>query len=189
MEPFIAVTRLVVSLLEHQKNRGYGAAQKTGLQMSLADANDYHVILHADGQYAPEELPDVLAPLLSGSADVVIGSKFLKGHVLRQGMPFFRMVGIRLIDRLENLVYGMKGLEFHSGYMAYSAAALRCVPFLSLTDGFHFDGEMVVVAARAGLRIQRVPISTCYGDSVSSLKVLPYLGEVLRSIVRNARRK
>lgn len=189
LEQLNAATCLAVSVLDHRRNRGYGAAQKTGLEASLRDGNEYHVILHADGQYAPEELPEVLAPLLDGSTDVVIGSKFARGQVLRQGMPLSRMVGIRLLDRVENLVYGLKGLEFHSGYMAYSSAALRRISFASLTDGFHFDGEMVVTTARAGLRVVRVPISTHYGDSYSSLKVPAYLWEVLWSVVRNVRGK
>ncbi len=176
-------------VLVHPTNRGYGAAQKTGLTASLDDGNDLHVLVHADGQYAPEELPAILAPLNAGAADVVIGSKFARGGVLRQGMPLSRMIGIRLLDRLENAVHGLKGLEFHSGYMAYSTAVLRRVPVGSLTDGFHFDGEMVVSSSRAGFRATLVPISTCYSGTVSSLRAAPYLREVFRSILRHVRNR
>ncbi len=167
--------------LAHPTNRGYGAAQKTGLEASLNHKNGCHVILHADGQYAPEELGTLLQPLLVGRADVVIGSKFLRGKVLRQGMPVSRAVGIRLCDLVENRILGLRGLEFHSGYMAYTSKALRDIPFHTLTDRFHFDGEMVLSAAHGGLRIEKVPISTWYGAGTSSLRVLPYLKELVET--------
>ena len=66
----------------------------------------------------------------------------------------------------------------------YNSRALESIPFASLTSGFHFDGEMVLSAARAGLRIQRVPISTSYGGDTSSLSPLPYLHEVAGTVVR-----
>lgn len=176
--------RLRVVLLRHDTNRGYGAAQKTGWAASVAAGNSLHVLLHSDGQYAPEELPRMLAPLLDGDAQVVIGSKFLGGAVLRQGMPLSRMLGIRLFDALENRVYGLRGLEYHSGYMAYTTEVLRAVPLGRLTDRFHFDGEMVLSAAHLGFTVTRVPISTRYGGDTSSLAPLPYLADVLRAMRR-----
>jgi len=194
---------IAVTVLTHAFNRGYGAAIKTGLTAALrdmhaplgsevvgperaavGDGTDVLVVLHSDGQYAPEELEDVVAPLCSGQADVVIGSKFLKGEAVRQGMPVSRFLGIAILDRLANLLFRTRGLEFHSGYMAYTSEALSRIRFRHLTDGFHFDGEMVVSAARAGLRIVRVPISTNYSAGVSSLKPAPYLLDVLRTMVR-----
>jgi len=172
-----------VRVLRHERNRGYGAALKTGLAASCGDGNALHVILHADGQYAPEELPQMLAPLLAGRADVVIGSKFLGGNVLAQGMPLSRMLGIRFFDWLENLRFGTDDLEFHSGYMAYSSAALGKLPFARLTDRFHFDGQMVAAAARLGLRVERVPITTDYSAGTSSLAAGPYVREILGTIL------
>lgn len=179
-----APTEAPLTVLSHPCNRGYGAAQKTGLAASLADGNLAHVILHSDGQYAPEELPMLLAPIRAGTADVVVGSRFLWGSVLAQGMPLARMAGIRLFDALENLAFGLRGLEYHSGYMAYSGEALRRVRFDRLTDRFHFDGEMVLSAAKAGLRIILVPISTSYAPGSSSLHPLPYVREVLSAMLR-----
>ena len=118
---------------------------------------------------------------------MVIGSKFARGGVLRQGMPPARYVGIRLLDALENRLYGLRGLEFHSGYMAYTSAVLAAVPLTELTDGYHFDGELVRAAGRAGLRVVKVPIATRYGGDTTSLRPLPYLAEVARSIGRYLR--
>ena len=178
---------LPIELLSHPANRGYGAAQKTGLGRSLADGNLFHVLLHSDGQYAPEELPVVFAPLAAGRADVVIGSKFVgRGRFVRE-IPLPRLVGIVAIDWLENRVFGLKDMEFHSGYMGYSSAALEAVPLERLRDRFHFDGEMVLSTAHLGFAVERVPISATYGGTVSSLKPLPYLKEVLE-VLRTYRR-
>jgi glycosyltransferase involved in cell wall biosynthesis len=176
-------------VLVHAENRGYGAALKTGLAASLAEGNRAHVQLHSDGQYAPEELPSMLAPILQDRADVVIGSKFLLGHVLEQGMPLARMLGLRLADALENAVFGLEGLEYHSGYMAYSSAALERIPFETLTDKFHFDGQMVLSAGKASLAIARVPIRTSYAPGSSSLAPVPYLGEILATLLAYGRGK
>lgn len=178
---------LPVQLLRHDPNRGYGAAQKTGWGASLAAGNSLHVLLHSDGQYAPEELPRMIAPLLDDTAQVVIGSKFLGGKVLRQGMPLARMLGIRLLDALENRVFGLQGLEYHSGYMGYASAVLEAIPLQRLTDRFHFDGEMVLSAAHLGFAITRVPIATRYGDDTSSLAPLPYLADVIGAMGRYRR--
>jgi len=166
-----------LEILRHEANRGYGAAQKTGLGASLRAGAAGHVILHSDGQYAPEEINDVVAPIRSGHADVAIGSKFAKGSVLAQGMPFMRVVGIRFFDWLENRIFGLRNLEFHSGYMAYSTHALRSIDYADLTDRYHFDGEMVLCAAKTGLAIHKAPISTRYHTG-TSLKVLPYILEI-----------
>ncbi len=174
-----------ISLINHEKNQGYGASQKSGLIESLKMNNDYHVILHSDGQYAPEELPEISEPLLSGKADIVIGSKFLKGKVLEQGMPFFRYLGIKLIDQFENFLFHTKNLEFHSGYMAYSSTFLKELTFSDFTNNFHFDGEMVLTAARKSFKITKVPISTYYDSSISSLRIFPYLIEIFKSNLRN----
>ena len=173
-----------MTLLTHPQNRGYGAAQKTGLAASAGAGNDGHVILHSDGQYAPEELEVMLEPLRDRRADVVIGSKFKKGRVVSQGMPLPRMLGIRAADCLENRLLGVSGLEFHSGYMAYSAKALAAIPFTTLTDRFHFDGEMVLSAAKAGLKTEFVPISTSYAAGTSSLHPLPYLKELVSTVLK-----
>lgn len=176
--------QLAVILLTHPENRGYGAAQKTGLAASTRAGNQAHVILHSDGQYAPEELAKMLKPIRIGRAEVVIGSKFKRGKLLNQGMPLSRMLGIWAADGLENRLLGVSGLEFHSGYTAYSAGALATVPFDTLTDRFHFDGEMVLSAAKAGLGTELIPISTNYSEGTSSLQPLPYLKELVSTVLK-----
>lgn len=179
---------LDLRVLTHEKNRGYGAAQKTGLKAALELGCRAAVLLHSDGQYAPEELPAMVRPLLDGSADVCAGSRLLSGRALRQGMPLARYLANRWLTALENTVFGLDFAEYHSGYMAYSASALRLIKFETLTDKFHFDGEMLLCAGKLGLRVSQMPVSAYYGPGASSLSPLPYLAEIAGVLVRYLRR-
>jgi len=179
---------LDLEVLRHDANRGYGAAQKTGLRRALDLGCRFHALLHADGQYAPEELPAVVRPLIAGRADMVFGTRVGSGQALAQGMPRSRYLGNRAISLLENLVFGLHFVEYHAGYTAYSTLALRRIEFAGLTDRFHFDGEMLLCAGKLGLRVAEVPIATHYGPESSSLPALPYLWEIAGICGRYLRR-
>ena len=174
-----------IALIEHATNRGYAQAQKTGFTAALEAGADIVALLHADGQYAPELLPTLLRPLETGEADVVQGSRMLDPRgALRGGMPVYKFVANRVLSALENWVYGMKLAEYHSGYMLYSARTLRAIPFQRLSDTFHFDGEMLLMAHRKRLRIREIPIPTHYGDEKSHLKPIRYGLDVLTIMAR-----
>jgi glycosyltransferase involved in cell wall biosynthesis len=169
-----------IEVLFHEHNRGYGAAQKTGYRRALELGADIAAMLHADGQYAPEELPRLLEPLVNGSADLVLGSRMRSWRsALRGGMPKYKFVANICLTQLENLAYGLRFSEYHSGYMLYSRRALTVVPFEKLSDTFHFDGEMLLVGAKRGLRVADLPIPTHYGDEESHLQPIRYGFEVL----------
>lgn len=134
---------------------------------------DIAILLHADGQYAPEELEGLLEPLLKDECDMVQGGRILGGKALKGGMPLYKYLTIRLAAVIENLVYGMKMLEYHSGYMLYSRRALRTIPFEKLSNTFYFDGEMLFTAHSKGLRIKSLPVSTRYEKEIKS-RVKPF---------------
>lgn len=174
-------------ILRHPKNRGYGGAVKTLLAHALETGVDIAAIVHADGQYAPEKLPELSAPLRRGEADLVQGSRMLGGGALAGGMPFYKYAANRLLTAVENRAFGMRLAEFHSGYMLYSRRALETIPFARLSDSFDFDLEMLVCARILGLRIAEVAIPTRYADEVSHLKPVSYGLDVL-AVVRRYRR-
>jgi glycosyltransferase involved in cell wall biosynthesis len=176
-----------LTLLRHPQNRGYGGAVKTLLYHALETDAAMTVILHADGQYSPERLPELLAPLAAGTADLVQGSRMLGGGALAGGMPLYKYAANRLLTAIENRAFGMRMAEFHSGYMLYARVVLASVPFRRLSDSFDFDLEMLVCARILGLRIAEVAIPTIYADEVSHLKPIAYGWDVLR-IVRRFRR-
>jgi glycosyltransferase involved in cell wall biosynthesis len=174
-----------IKLLSHKKNRGYGAAQKTGFNEAVKSGADIAVLLHSDGQYAPELLLKLIKPLEEDKADVVQGSRILGREALKGGMPLHKYLGNRFLTSLENLAYGMKLAEYHSGYMLYSKKALTTIPFNRLSNTFHFDGEMLLMAHKKRLRILEVPIPTRYAKEKSYLNSITYGLDVLKIIIKN----
>jgi glycosyltransferase involved in cell wall biosynthesis len=177
-----------LDLVEHAQNRGYGGAAQTGLTRALELGADLVAWLHGDGQYAPESLPALLAPLDADQADIVQGSRFRGGGALRGGMPVYKYVANRGLTWMENRVFGLRLAEYHSGYMLYRRAALEAIPFRSFTTrGFVFDQEMLVAARILGLRVVDLPIPTRYAGERSYLRPIPYGIAVLKLIGRYLR--
>ena len=159
-----------ISAIHKSENEGYARAQKDGFAEALRRDAEIVVLLHSDGQYAPEILPQLLRPLEEGWADIVQGSRMLnKRDALKGGMPLYKFLANVGLSALENLVFGLNFAEYHSGYMLYSRKALEAIPFERLSDTFHFDGEMLFVGAKKGLRVKEIAIPTLYGDEVLSL--------------------
>lgn len=172
-----------IELLSHPENRGYGAAQKSAFDWTLANGGDVAVMLHSDGQYPPEFLLPMLEPFEKG-ADVVGGSRILYGDMRQGGMSRTRYYGTIWLNALENLIFRQRLTSYHSGYKAYSRRALEMIPYHDYSETFNFDSEMLVGAVRKELRIEEVPIPTIHGQGFSSLKPVPYGLSVLRTIVR-----
>jgi glycosyltransferase involved in cell wall biosynthesis len=174
-------------LLWHSANRGYGEAEKTLLRYALAEGAEVGILLHSDGQYSPEKIPDLLEPFDRGAADLVQGSRMLSGGALRGGMPFYKYLANKALTAVENRNFGMKLAEYHSGYMVYSRKAMETIPFEKLSNSFDFDLEMIVLAKLKGLRIAEIAIPTIYAGEVSHLNPIKYGFDVL-SVVRAYRR-
>jgi glycosyltransferase involved in cell wall biosynthesis len=160
--------------LTHSANKGYGGAVKTLLSYALKEKAEVVVVLHSDGQYSPEKIPELLRPFDLGEADMVQGSRMLDGGARRGGMPLYKFIANKSLTAIENWAFGMKLAEYHSGYMLYSRRALEAIPMGRLSDSFDFDLEMIVMARVKGLRIREVAIPTIYADEVSHLKPVQY---------------
>lgn len=185
----MALVKPNVRVIDHPKNMGYAQAQKTGFTYALEEGADLVALLHADGQYAPELLPKLLAPLENETADLVIGSRMLNGGALKGGMPLYKYIANKSLTTIENLAYGLRVSEYHSGYMLYSRHCLQTIPFQRLSDTFHFDGEMIMMAGKRKLRIAEIAIPTRYADEKSHLRPIKYGFDVLRIIWLNFRGK
>lgn len=180
-----------VKLVNHKVNKGYAQAQKTGFSTALSMGADIVVMLHSDGQYAPELLGKLIEPLEEHKADVVQGSRILGGEALKGGMPSYKFIGNRVSSFIENVVSGLRLSEYHSGYMLYNKRCLKTVPFGKLADKFHshkgtchYDGEMILLSHKYGLRIKEVPIPTRYAGEISHVNPYTYGFEVLNVIFR-----
>ena len=173
--------------LRHPANRGYGAAEKTLLDYAVAEDAEVAVLLHADGQYSPENLPDMLVSFDRDEADIVQGSRMANGGALRGGMPLYKFVANKALTGLANWAFAMRLSEYYSGYMAYNRRALLAIPYHRLGDSFHFDLQMLVMARVKQLRIRQVAIPTIYADEKSHLNPIKYGFDVL-SVIWNYRR-
>jgi glycosyltransferase involved in cell wall biosynthesis len=176
-------------VLRHQKNLGYGGNQKAGYRYFIDKGFDVVVLLHGDGQYAPEILAQMYEPIVNGDADAIFGSRMMPkyGGPTRGGMPFYKLVGNRVLTFLGNSVLGTHLSEFHSGYRAYSLDALRQVDFSNMTDEFHFDTEIIIKLHHQGFRILEIPIPTFYGWEICYVDGMKYARNVVRALYRYRR--
>jgi len=178
-----------LTVLKNAKNLGYGGNQKLGYQYFMDRGFDAVVLLHGDGQYAPEILDALYGPIVRGEADAVFGSRIMPdyGGPLKGGMPLYKYVGNRILTWFENRALGMHLTEFHSGYRAYSLEALRRIDFSRMTSSFHFDTEIIVKLHHQGFRIKEQAIPTYYGDEICYVNGVKYAFDVFRSVVRYRR--
>jgi glycosyltransferase involved in cell wall biosynthesis len=175
---------LPLEVIRHPHNLGYGGNQKAGYRWAIEQDLDIVVLLHGDGQYAPELLPEIVAPLERGECDAVFGSRMMtRGAARAGGMPLYKYLGNRVLTTVENSLTGMQLSEWHSGYRAYSVAALRDIPFEANADGFEFDTQIILQLTEAGKRIAEVPIPTYYGDEISYVNGVAYARDILRDVI------
>jgi len=179
-------TAFQLRLVERAKNGGYGAAMKDGLALSRASDPDVVACIHADGQYAPEVLPEMIEQLSRRRLDLLQGSRIAAGTALRGGMPLYKYVGNALLNLIENRTLGLSLTDYHSGYLVYGPRALS-LPFTNLSDSFDFDLEIIAAARAHGFSVGEAPIPTHYGDEVSHLNPITYGMRVLR-VMWNYRR-
>ena len=92
----------------------------------------------------------------------MLGSRLLVGNPVRQGMPRWKYFGNRFLTGLENLVFGLKLSEYHTGYRAYRREALESVNVEMNSDNFLFDQEIIAQFIESGLRISEVPVPARY---------------------------
>src|SRR5215471_17439261 len=184
----LKATRLLPKLqvLKHEKNLGYGWNQMAGYRYFIERGFDVVILLHGDGQYAPEILAHLYHPIVAGEADAVFGSRMMRtyGGPIKGGMPVYKYVGNRILTILENRALGMNLTEFHSGYRAYNLRALAQIDFSKMTRDFHFDTEIIIKLRHQGMRIREVPIPTYYGSELCYVDGLKYAADVMRAVRR-----
>ncbi|MCB1040399.1 MAG: methyltransferase domain-containing protein [Acidimicrobiales bacterium] len=176
---------LPLRIVKHPENLGYGGNQKWGYQWAIDHGWDIVVLLHGDGQYAPELLDQMVAPIERGDADAVFGSRIMhRGEARRGGMPAYKYLGNRILTTMQNKVVGTDLSEWHSGYRAYRVDALARLPLEKNSDGFNFDTEVIIQLHEAGMRIEEIPIPTYYGDEICYVNGLGYARDVTGDVVR-----
>lgn len=171
-------------IFQNTRNLGYGGNQKAGYNYVIKKGYDYVVLLHGDGQYAPESLPQLLEPALQEGAEVIFGSRMMSHRgALKGGMPLYKYVGNKILTAYENKMLKMNLSEFHSGYRVYSCKALSQIPYQLNTNDFHFDTEIIIQLKELGVKIKEIPIPTYYGDEICHVNGLKYAKNVALTVL------
>ena len=165
-------------VIYHAVNLGTGASEETGIRSALQLGADIIVTLDADGQHDPSEIPRLLEPILSGEADMVIGSRFLEPE---GPMPRTKRVGNSLLTRLTSILCGAEITDSQSGFRVLNRRAAESIS--GLPDGYSWASDMIAQVHRKRLRIREVPVRTIYdpyslskGTGIfDGLKILLYL--------------
>lgn len=156
-------------VIRHERNRGYGANQKTCYARALELGADIVIMLHPDYQYTPRLIPAMAEMIASGMFPAVLGSRILGGRALSGGMPVYKYVANRALTAFQNLCTGAKLSEYHTGYRAFSAELLRDLDFESNSDDFLFDNQVLAQIILRGDPIGEITCPTRYFDDASSI--------------------
>jgi glycosyltransferase involved in cell wall biosynthesis len=161
--------QLGVQTFVHDANYGYGRNQQTCYREALAAGADIVVMVHPDYQYTPLLVPAMAGMIASGVYDMVLASRILGRGALKGGMPLYKYVFNRLLTAFQNLFFGVKLSEYHTGFRAFSRELLQTLPLLENSDDFVFDNQMIAQAVMFGFQIGEISCPTKYFPEASSI--------------------
>lgn len=174
------------SVMKTPGNQGYGGNQKIGYTYAIQKGYDIVILLHGDGQYPPEFIPNIVAAYSDARVDAVFGSRMMRHYdALRGGMPFYKWIGNQVLTRIENLILGTRLSEFHSGYRSYKTEALKKIPFHLNSDGFHFDTDIIIQLVLQKNIIKEIPMPTHYGDEKCHVNGMKYAWNCFKSAAKS----
>jgi glycosyltransferase involved in cell wall biosynthesis len=159
-------------VLQHDKNKGYGGNQKTCYDYALTLNADIIIMLHPDYQYTPKLIRAITSIIAEDVYKVVLASRILGGGALKGGMPLYKYFFNRVMTLLQNILMHQKLSEYHSGYRAFTAEAIRSVPYHKNSDDFVFDNQFLAQLCYAGYEIAEVTCPTKYDEESSSINFL-----------------
>ena len=156
-------------VIVHEKNKGYGANQKTCYKKALDLGADIVIMLHPDYQYTPKLIHSIVYIISNGLYPVVLGSRILGKGALKGGMPFYKYMANRFLTACQNLLMNEKLSEYHTGYRAYTRDVLETINFEENSDDFVFDNEVLSQILYAGFEIAEITCPTKYFAEASSI--------------------
>lgn len=159
-------------VLQHDKNKGYGGNQKTCYEYALKLEADIIIMLHPDYQYTPKLIRAMSSIIAENVYEVVLASRILGGGALKGGMPLYKYFFNRIMTLVQNILMGQKLSEYHSGYRAFTAGAIKHIPYHNNSNDFVFDNQLIAQLCYAGYEIAEVTCPTKYDEESSSINFL-----------------
>lgn len=166
-------------VIKHSVNLGKGEALKSGFKAIEGDS--IIITIDGDGQHNPNEIPDLVRPIIEDSVDLVNGSRYMNGP--EENTPAYRRVGQKVLDIATNISAGTKVTDSQSGFRAFSSKSKNVFRFKD--TGFGIESEMLVDAAEAGLKIVEVPITVRYDLNGSTKDPITHGVGVLFNITKD----
>jgi glycosyltransferase involved in cell wall biosynthesis len=161
----------IKNVVKHDVNKGYGGNQKTCYDKALELDADIVIMLHPDYQYTPKLIHSISYIIANDLYPVVLASRILGNGALKGGMPIIKYVANRLLTFIQNLLLNQKLSEYHSGYRAFSAEALKSISYKNYSDDFVFDNQMLAQLFYRGYEIGELTCPTKYFEEASSINL------------------
>ena len=158
-------------VIRHEKNMGYGGNQKTCYDFALTIGADIVIMVHPDYQYTPKLIPSICYLIANDVFQVVLGSRILGTGALKGGMPKHKYIANRILTFIQNILTGAKLSEYHTGYRAFSKAAVQSINYQENSDNFVFDNQMLSQLIFKGYERGEVSCPTKYFDEASSINL------------------
>ena len=160
---------LNITTIVHEKNKGYGANQKSCYTAALRDGADIIIMLHPDYQYTPKLVPAMASMMAFEEYDAVIASRILTGSALKGGMPLYKWISNRFLTIFQNFIIGQSLSEYHTGFRGFTREVLEKLPLESCDDDFIFDNEMLALLFYYGFNVGELSCPTKYFPEASSI--------------------
>ena len=158
--------------IRHENNLGYGGNQKTLYNKALEIGADIIIMLHPDYQYTPKLIPSMVNMIGDNLYPVVLGSRILGKGALKGGMPNYKFIANRILTLVQNWLVDYKLSEYHTGYRAFSKNVLQQTSFMSNSNDFVFDNEMLSQIIYKQFEIAEISCPTKYFDEASSINFM-----------------
>ncbi len=163
---------LGIKTIQHSKNKGYGANQKSCYNAAIENGADIVIMLHPDYQYTPKLIPAMASMLAFDEYDAVIASRILGNSALKGGMPIYKFISNKMLTLFENICIGENLSEYHTGFRAFTKNVLKNIPYEKLSDDFLFDNEILALMLSKNYKIGEISCPTKYFKEASSINFL-----------------
>lgn len=175
-------TRIV--FVRHEKNRGVGAAIVTGYKLALEDNMDIVAVMAGDNQMDPEQLPNLLMPIIKGKADYTKGNRLISKD-FRQGMSKWRFFGNSILTMITKIGSGYwHSMDPQNGYTAISRQALDAINLDAIYPYYGYCNDLLIKLNTLGMKVEDIVMPARYGRERSKIKYGQYIFKVALMILR-----